>query len=121
MESTICWSLKMHHESELTRQKTEEDLAQPEDDVSTGSETTTVDQRSIDNVAIVNFQPGEPADPHNWSMVRSNLSQNTVWRAANNHQTQAKKTYVVIVGSLLSIVGTTLCRTVPKEEPHLGL
>lgn len=63
----------MRHEDELSRQKTEEDLAQPEDDVSTGSETSTVDQRSTDNVAIVNFQPGEAADPHNWSMVRLNV------------------------------------------------
>lgn len=60
----------MHHESELIRQKTEEDLAQPDDDVSTGSDTSTVDQSSTGNVAIVNFLPGEPADPHNWSMVR---------------------------------------------------
>lgn len=63
----------MHHENELVRQKTEEDLAQP-DDVSTGSDTSTVDQRSTDNVALVEFLPGEPANPHNWSMVRLKLS-----------------------------------------------
>ncbi|CAN8104140.1 unnamed protein product [Discula destructiva] len=76
----------MHDESELTRQKTEEDLAQSADDVSTGSDTTADDRRSTDGVAVLNFTAGEPADPHNWSA--------------------AKKFYVVIVGGLMSINST---------------
>lgn len=77
---TIAESPNMHHESELTRQKTEEDLAQADDDVSTESDTITADQRSTEDVFIVNFQPGEPADPHNWSTVRFTDSRYIRWK-----------------------------------------
>lgn len=80
----------MHHEDELSRQKTEEDLAHPEDDVSTGSETSTVDQSSTNNVAIVNFQPGEAADPHNWSMVREKGLRHTIEDAADGEYSQRR-------------------------------
>lgn len=61
----------MHQESdELTSQKTEEDLEHPDYDSSTGSDTATADERPADHVAIVNFQPDELADPHNWTIVR---------------------------------------------------
>lgn len=62
--------LKMHDESEMTRQKTEEDLTQPGDGVSVKTDIATDDGRSTENVTVVDFQPGEPANPHNWSEVR---------------------------------------------------
>lgn len=60
-------------ESEPTMQKTKEDLLQSTDDVSTGtglSTPTRLDTPMEKNAVVVNFQPGEPADPHNWSQVR---------------------------------------------------
>jgi hypothetical protein len=64
----------MHHERELTREKTHEDQpAQPDFDnelpsTESGSDSDGL-HGSMHDVSLVNFQPGEPADPHNWSMV----------------------------------------------------
>lgn len=88
----------MHHEpNEPTREKTEDDVEgnQPtrtnrsfEDaPASTHSDTDSDSHASVDDdVNLVTFRPGEPADPHNWS--------------------KAKKAYVVVVGTLLSINST---------------
>jgi hypothetical protein len=66
----------MHSETELTREKTQDDRdgAIPVVDYeaqSTQSDTDSESRRpsSQDDVVAVNFQPGEPANPHNWSMV----------------------------------------------------
>lgn len=67
----------MHRETELTREKTHdghEHAVAPDvelDAQSTQSGTDSEDRRSSsqDDVVLVNFQPGEPADPHNWSLV----------------------------------------------------
>lgn len=67
----------MHHESELTREKTQEDVEENqathhpeyERSPSTQSETDSNSHDSIEDVNLVTFRPGEPADPHNWSKV----------------------------------------------------
>lgn len=59
----------MHSESELAGEKTKEEVRQSVDDVSTGSEAATDDHSSTSDVVLVDFAPGEPADPHNWSKV----------------------------------------------------
>lgn len=66
----------MHQENPLTREKTEEDVEQDqptspevEDSPSTPSETDRESHLSTDNVHLVTFRPGEPANPHNWSKV----------------------------------------------------
>lgn len=68
----------MGHENELTREKTEERQrrqqqrrpSEIEDDTpSTVSDSSSDEHPSINDVILVNFQPGEPADPHNWSKV----------------------------------------------------
>ena len=70
----------MRRETELTREKTHDDheAAVPPVDYeaqSTQSDTDSDDRRSSsqDDVVPVNFQPGEPANPHNWSLVSSNI------------------------------------------------
>lgn len=72
---------KMHHENQLTREKTEEEQhSSPIVDFeapSTESESDGEGLSSPDDVALVNFQPGEPGDPHNWSMVSPDLIDNT--------------------------------------------
>lgn len=69
----------MHHETELTREKTQDEhqAAAPASEYeaqSTQSDTDSEGRRSSsqDDVVPVNFQPGEPADPHNWSLVSIN-------------------------------------------------
>lgn len=69
----------MRGETELTREKThnEHQAVVPGvelDAESTQSDTDSEDRRSStqDDVIPVNFQPGEPADPHNWSLVSIN-------------------------------------------------
>lgn len=70
----------MHRETELTREKTHDEhehAVAPDvelDAQSTQSDTDSDDRRSSsqDDVVLVNFQPGEPADPHNWSLVSGN-------------------------------------------------
>lgn len=69
----------MHHETELTREKTQDehqaaDPAIEYEAQSTQSDTDSEGRRSSsqDDVVPVNFQPGEPADPHNWSLVSPN-------------------------------------------------
>lgn len=63
----------MHRENELTRQKTDEAQRTPPDyDVespATQSDSDSDDQPSTSDVVLVNFHPGEPADPHNWPKV----------------------------------------------------
>lgn len=67
----------MRHETELTREKTHDEQHHAVapgvelDAQSTQSDTDSEDRRSStqDDVILVNFQPGEPADPHNWSSV----------------------------------------------------
>lgn len=63
----------MHHADELTREKDEgeQHTSPPDnDDVpSTESETGSDGLPSTGEVVIVNFEAGEPADPHNWSIV----------------------------------------------------
>lgn len=69
----------MHRETELTREKTQDGhqhhgaaAADVELEAqSTQSDTDSEDRRpsSQDDVVLVSFQPGEPANPHNWSMV----------------------------------------------------
>lgn len=66
----------MHQENQLTREKTEEDVeeeqpTQPEvgESPSTQSETDGESHNSTDDVNLVTFRPGEPANPHNWSKV----------------------------------------------------
>lgn len=68
----------MHHENELTREKTTEDVegnqpTPPECEVegspSTQSESDSDSNPSINDGNLVTFRPGEPADPYNWSKV----------------------------------------------------
>lgn len=66
----------MHHQNELVREKTEDDVDenQPtnpsfEASPSNQSETDSDSHASLDDVNLVTFRPGEPADPHNWSKV----------------------------------------------------
>lgn len=67
----------MHHETELTREKTHDEHHHAvvpgvaSEAQSTQSDTDSEGRRSSsqDDVVLVNFQPGEPADPHNWSSV----------------------------------------------------
>lgn len=66
----------MHHERELTREKSEEDqpaqLGFDNEVPSTELESDSDGPHdSMHDVSVVNFQPGDPADPHNWSMVSS--------------------------------------------------
>ncbi|KAI3393177.1 hypothetical protein diail_4633 [Diaporthe ilicicola] len=96
----------MHRETELTREKTQDGHQQSAQDVeleaqSTQSNTDSEDRRSSsqDDVVLVNFQPGEPADPHNWSL--------------------AKKYCVPFVGTLLSINSTMGSSTPANELPAL--
>ncbi|KUI67683.1 hypothetical protein VM1G_03590 [Cytospora mali] len=90
----------MHHEQELTREKTNEGQSAPPtfDDEAPSTELgsdSEGNRGSLDNVVLVNFQPGEPANPHNWAV--------------------AKKIYVVFVGSLLSI-NSTMGSSIPANE-----
>lgn len=65
----------MHHENELTREKTEEEQRTPPTfhvEPPTESESDSEALSSPDDVALVNFQPGEPGNPHNWSTVSRN-------------------------------------------------
>lgn len=70
---TIGQISKMHHESELTRDKTQEERQTPldfdDEEQSRESSTSSDDQASDGDVVLVNFQPGDAADPHNWSKV----------------------------------------------------
>lgn len=64
----------MHHERELMREKTEVERQTPsefgdEQQSARESDTGNDDRASNSDVILVNFQPGEPADPHNWSNV----------------------------------------------------
>lgn len=66
----------MHPETELTREKTHDEhhAVAPGVDFeaqSTQSDTDSEGRRSSsqDDVVLVNFQPGDPANPHNWSAV----------------------------------------------------
>lgn len=67
----------MRRDTELTREKTHDEQQHAVapgvelDAQSTQSDTDSEDRRSStqDDVILVNFQPGEPADPHNWSPV----------------------------------------------------
>lgn len=54
----------MHHTTELTREKTEEEQPTP-----TESVTDSDDRQSTNDVILVEFKPGEPANPHNWPKV----------------------------------------------------
>lgn len=68
----------MHREHELTRVKSEEDQRRTRSELeeelpTTPSETDSDDRHSTNDVVLVNFQPGEPANPHNWSKVSSHL------------------------------------------------
>lgn len=72
-------SPKMHHQAELTREKTEEEQRTPptfDDEVpSTESESGSDGRPSPANATVITFQPGEPADPHNWSTVSPNTTE----------------------------------------------
>ena len=66
----------MHHETELTREKTQDEHQAPIPAVEYEAQSTQSDtdsegrpSSSQEDVVPVNFQPGEPADPHNWSLV----------------------------------------------------
>lgn len=65
----------MHHDSELTREKTADGQQTPPEldhELPTSpSDTDSDDQHSTNDVTVVNFLPGEPANPHNWSKVGS--------------------------------------------------
>lgn len=79
----------MHHENELTREKTREDVenqaTSPEfaGSPSTQSETDSDSHASIHDASIVTFRPGEPADPQNWSKVSQkyiSLDYGIIWQ-----------------------------------------
>ncbi|KAK7748160.1 hypothetical protein SLS53_001415 [Cytospora paraplurivora] len=89
----------MHHADEMTREKDEgEQRTSPPDNIdvpSTESESGSDGLPSTGEVVIVDFEPGEPADPHNWNI--------------------AKKLYVIFVGSILSI-NSTMGSSLPSNE-----